>query len=66
MSARARKDTASPAAPRERRFEFGAILGYELSNPLSRQRSVSASTAEVVPAVSLTPGGGSLGLVGRF
>jgi hypothetical protein len=43
----------------------GAILGYELSNPLTRQRSERAATA-VVPTVALAPGGGGLGLAGRF
>jgi hypothetical protein len=44
----------------------GAILGYELSNPLSRQQPVSASSTAVLPTVALAPGGGSLGLAGRF
>lgn len=44
----------------------GAILGYELSNPLSRQRSVSTASTAVLPTVALTPGGGALGLAGRF
>ena len=44
----------------------GAILGYELSNPLSRQRSVSTASTAVLPTVALAPGGGALGLAGRF
>ncbi len=42
----------------------GSILGYELSNPLSRR--TASPSAGVLPTVALTPDGGALGLVGRF